>query len=477
MKHILVAAFFVLVLGCSPKSPDPGLVPVIPPVAIGAGTGPAILEAQVEGVGKALIVGRSIIIKLPAGYAKSSVRINYTVTKGVSKITPASGSEIPIRGFPFRPICIEEDSHGNCLLFYQLVIEAQSPLTVSIEPDSMNVVANQFYQPFKLTFALGNLKTDVPVARQFRVRFVNKATQYVYTTESCMVYDLAGQPIFVNQLNQPPMPNEGKLVMHGSVPLAMSAGEYLVTIQTATCYTPIPNGGCSSYGYESVELPTPFVVKASAPVVGWVDPVVSDNHTIVLKGRNLTTKKGALTVQLTNDFAPVLVAQPTVLNDTLAQLTLPATQPTGQYQLEVLVEGGKTNRSLFAIPPQKTSPSFAYVSSLGSFAATQNWFPKLPTFKRGAALEVRYTFMAGDRSYGASMTRTVKQVRLISTANPNLSYPLIEGGSFRPFALATDFYMWKWTLPNNVPAGTYALVFDDFDGMVSLPYYQAIRIE
>lgn len=472
MKHILVAAFFVLVLGCGPKSPDPASV--TPPV--GAVTGPAILEAQVEGVGKALIVGRSIIVKLPAGYAKSSVRINYTVTKGVSKITPASGTELPIRGYPFRPICIEESS-GNCILFYQLVIEAQSQLTASIAPDSMTVVTNQFYQPFKLTFALGNLKTDVPVARQFRVRFVNKATQYTYVTESCMVYDLDGQPIFVNQFNQPAMPNEGKLVMYGGVPLGMSAGEYTVTIQAAICYRSIPNGGCSSFGYESIELPTPFVVKAGAPVVGWVEPVVSDKNEIVLKGRNLTTKKGVLTVRLTNDFAPVLVAQPTVLNDTLAQLTLPATQPTGQYQLEVLVEGGKTDRSLFAIPPQKTSPSFGYVSSLGSFVATQNWFPRLPTFKPGAALEVRYSFAAGDRSYGASMSRTVKRVRLISTTNANLTYSLIEGGSFTPFALAPDFYMWKWTLPNNVPAGIYALVFDDFDGTVSLPYYQAIRIE
>ncbi|GAB3926806.1 hypothetical protein [Larkinella terrae] len=480
MKSLLAVAFIFLIFSCHPKSSE--RVQPEPPssevgtVVPGSGNKPLILEANVDGIGKALISGRSIIVKLPVGFTAKTVRIDYKVSEGVKVMNPASGSELAIRDLPARTICIQQDALGNCTLSYQLVIEAPSPLTISADPTSLQLELNQFAQPYEFRFQLGNLRTDGTVTRRFQIRFVNKATQYAFTGENYMVYDRAGQPVFVNQFNQPPAPNEGQLRMTGMLPLAMSPGEYSVTIQVPTCYSPKADGQCFSFGYESVELATPLIVRAGLPVVGVVNAMPSASKEVLITGRNLNPAK-TVTVRLANDFTSAVVAKATVVNDTLARLVLPAGQSVGQYQLEVEPEGGKPNRTLFAIPAEKPSPSFAYVSAVGGFAATQNWLPTLPVFKRGESLEVRYTFITTASSYSESLTRTVKQVRLVSTTDSKLTYDLQDGASFRPFSLATDFFMWKWTIPVSVPAGDYALVFEDFDGSVSLPYFQKIRVQ
>lgn len=480
MKSLLAIALILLIFSCHPKSSEPvSPVPSLPSVGTvvpGSGKIPVILEAMVDGIGKALISGRSIIVKLPVGFTQQTIRIDYKVSEGVKMMNPASGSEVAIRDLPSRTICIQQDEVGNCTLSYQLIIEIPSPLTVSADPASLQLELNQFSQAYGFRFKLGNLRTDGTVTRRFQIRFVNKKTQYAFTGENYMVYDRAGQPVFVNQFNQPPAPNEGELQMTGMLPLAMSPGEYTVTIQVPTCYSPMADGQCFLFGYESVELPTPLIVKAGPPVVGIVNAMPSANKEVLITGRNLNPAK-TVSVRLANDFTPSFAAQATVLNDTLARLVLPAGQSIGQYQLEVEPEGGKSIRNLFSIPNEKPSPSFAYVSVVGGFAATQNWLPTLPVFKQGESLEVRYTFTTVAASYSEAITRTAKQVRLVSTADAKLKYDLQAGGSFRPFTLATDFFMWKWTIPGSVPAGDYALVFEDFDGSVSLPYFQKIRVQ
>ncbi|RRB04887.1 hypothetical protein [Larkinella rosea] len=480
MKSLLAAAFILLIFSCHPKTservqPEPPS-PSFGTIVSGSGNTPLILEANVDGIGKALISGRSIIIKVPAGFTRETVRIDYKVSEGVKVMNPASGSEVAIRDLPARTICIQQDEFGNCTLSYQLIIETPSPLTVSVDPASLQLELNQFTQSFGFRFRLGNLRTDGTVTRRFKIRFVNRKTQYAFTDENYIVYDLAGQPIFVNQLNQPPAPNEGELRMSGMLPLAMSPGEYTVTIQVPTCYSPKADGQCFSFGYESVELAIPLAVKAGAPLVGAVNAMPSANKEVLITGRNLNPAK-TVTIRMANDFTPTLVAQATVVNDTLARLVLPAGQSVGQYELEVNPEDGKTIRNLFSIPNEKPSSTFAYVSMMGSFAATQNWLPALPVFKRGESLEVRYTFATGDRSYSALVRRTVKQVRLVSTTDAKRTYEMQDGSAFYPAPLATDFLMWKWTIPGSVPAGGYALVFEDFDGSVSLPYFQKIRVQ
>lgn len=471
MKALLYFALVIVVFSCHPETrdtPNPGQQS--PP------DDRAITEVQIEGVGKAQIVGQSIIVKVPATYTKNTVRLFYTVAKGVKTVTPASGTELPLRGLPYRVVCVQQDSYGNCILAYQLIIETPSPLIVSINPSDMQLTPTQYWQPYQFNFGLKNLKTDSPVTRRFQIQFVNKATQYTHTGTNYMVYNLAEQPLFVNQLNQAPFPNEGTLRMTGSLPPGMSAGEYTVTIQVPTCYNPLNDGRCYSFGYDYVELPNSFILKAGPPIIGEVNTVLAQSVEVSIKGRNLLPAK-AITVRLKNDFTAVVTSQATVQNDTIAQLILPNSQPAGQYLLDVAPEGGKSNQSLFVVPSKTASSSFAYVAPIGSFATTQNWLPVLPVFKSGASLEVRYSFTAGDKSYGASMNRTVKQVRLINTTNTALTYMLKAEGSFRPFALATDFFLWKWTIPANLPTSEYSLVFDDFDGTGSVAYYQKIRIE
>lgn len=435
----------------------------------------AILEAEVEGIGKAVIEGQTIRVKLPAGYSKSTVRLDYTVTENVKVIVPASGSDLPIRDVPSRTICIKQDEYGNCQLSYRLIIETQSPLTVLPEPATLQLELAQFYQPYELHFKLGNLKTATPVTRRFEIRFVNKATGYSYTGDNYMVYDLAGQPVFVNHADSPPVPNEGTLRMTGTLPLGMGAGAYTVTIQVPTCYSPDSRGGCSQFGYEAVELATPLLIKAGPPLVGITNSSPSANREILITGRNFVSAK-TVSVNLTNDFTPAVVAPATVLNDTLARLVLPAGQSVGQYQLEVAPEGGKTHRALFTVPSAQSSSSLSYVASQSQYTATMNWFPTLPVFRRGESLEVQYVFTAGDLSYLSLGRRTVRHVRMTHTATKQ-AYDLKAGGAFNPFVAAPDFFLWKWTLPATLPAGEYTLAFEDFDGSVSLPYYRKIRIE
>lgn len=484
MKLLTPLVLVALLLGCRPKisetvrpTPEPPTEPSksVGTVVAGSGDKPAILEAVIEGVGKAVIEGQVIYVKVPTDYTKSTVRLDYKVTEGVKVVSPASGSELQIRDVPSRNICIQQDQYGNCLLHYQLVIETQSPLTASMEPSRMQLELTQFYQPYEFVFRLGNLKAASPVTRNFKVRLVNKATGYAYTGDNFIVYDLAGKLVIINQLNGPPVPDEVSLRITGTLPLGIAAGDYTVTLQMPTCYSPGSNGECYLLGYESVELPTPLQIKSGPPIVGWVNPVPSPNKEVLITGRNFVPAK-PVTVRLTSDFTSALTTQALVINDTLARVPLSGAQVAGQYLVDISPESGKASRTLFTIPSDKASSSLKYVAPLGQYTANMNWFPVLPVFKRGASLEVSYVFTTPNPPNSSGVKRSVKQVRAVSITT-NRTYDLQSGGAFTPFAAAPDFYLWKWVLPDTLPTGDYALVFDDFDGTVSLPYYQKIRVE
>ncbi|GAB3249255.1 hypothetical protein GCM10027347_06230 [Larkinella harenae] len=482
MKALLPVIFVILLWGCQtaplePEHPDPDPNPPSPSVGTvvpGSGDKPAILEAEVEGIGKATIDGQTIRIKIPAGYTKNTIRLDYKVTEGVKVVIPASGSQLPIRDTPSRTICIQQDQSGNCTLPYQLIIEAPSPITVSVDPATMRMELTEFYQPYEFLFNLSNLKTATAVTRTFQVRLVNKATGYSYTGDNYIAFDRADQLVILNELNGPPVPNDIKLRLTGTLPLGIKAGEYTVTLQVQSCYAPSSSGACSSFGNEYLELPIPLVIKAGSPIVGFINSSPTANRELRITGRNFTPSK-TVTVRLTNDFVPATVTRATVQSDTLAKVSLPASLSAGQYHLEVAPDGGKAYRVLFAIPSEKSSASFAYVAPQGQYAANMNWLPTLPILKRGAALEMRYIFTTGNLSPSSLARRTVKFVRLTDTTNR--SYDLAAGGSFAPFVAAPEFIMWKWTIPTTIPTGDYTLTFEDFDGTVSLPYYKKIRLE
>ncbi|AQG80564.1 hypothetical protein AWR27_15280 [Spirosoma montaniterrae] len=440
-------------------------------VVPGSGSEPAILEATVDGVGKAFISGRSIIIKLPADYKEPNVRITYKVSEGVRVLDPRSGALYPVKANPLPRVCVQKDELGNCKLYYEIVIETPSPLKFT--PDSaLALTIKEYYQPFRFLFTVDNLDAGMPAQRYFSVRFVNNTTQETFTSENYMVNALNGEPVYVNAPNQN-IPKIAKLQLTGSLPVNITAGEYTLTIRSRVEQTIVP-GQNSLAGIESVDFP--LTIKAGPPIIGLVSPSAPATGVIAISGRNLEPAKRVV-VRLTNDFTQTLEGNAAILNTTVAQLALPAIQPSGQYLLDVIPQDGKPYRSLFTIPNARSSQSFAYVGPPKSYTASFDWMPALPAFKGGEALAVRYSFTIGDLSYSTLTTRTVKAVRIISVANPNMVYELTNLGSFRPFALATDFNLWRWKLPDAPQKGDYKLVFEDFDGSVSLPFYRKIRIE
>lgn len=482
MKTFLAFVFLLCAFGCDKPSPDAPPIqkpatthPLESLVVPGSDSEPKILEAEVEGIGKALIAGRSIFIKIPVNYKESTIRIRYKVSEGVRKITPASGDYVSIRSGSLSTVCIQNDALGNCTLSYQLVIEMPSPLTIMADLANQSIELNEFLQPYSLTFTVGNLNAGMPVRRRFLIRFVNKVTNSTYTGENYMVYDLTGNPIFVNDINVAKLniPSDGILRMTGTLPIGMSAGAYTVTISALACYGAYDRDVCSSFGYEAVEILTPLLLKAGPTLVGYTNTnTLPGKGEVLIKGRNFNAAK-PLTVKLSNDFTSTLEATATVASDSTAGLALPANQPDGQYRLDITAPDGKPYSSLFMVANQFITSSFAYLAPVNSFTATRNRIPTLPAFKGGEALEMQYQFAGG--SYDPR--RTVQRVRMVSVDDVRRTYELTSNGYFYPYTLATDFIFWKWTLPTNPQKGDYSLVFENSDKTVSLPYFQKIRIE
>ncbi len=484
MRTSLAFIFLLFVVGCDRPALD--VPPVQKPataqahpleslIVPGSGSEPRILEAEVEGIGKALVANQSIFIKIPANYKESTIRISYKVSEGVRKITPASGANVSVRSGSLSTVCIQHDELGNCTLSYQLIIEVPSPLTMTADLANQSIELTQFLQPYSLTFTIGNLNAGMPVRRRFLIRFVNKATNFTYTGENYMMYDLAGNAVFVNDVNVAKLniPSDGKLTMTGTLPIGMSAGAYTVTVSALACYGAYDRDVCSTFGYESVEMPTPLLLKAGPTIVGSTNmSTLPGKGEVFIKGRNFDAAK-PLMVKLSNDFASKVEATAAVISDSTALLTLPANQPSGQYRLDVMSPDGKPYSSLFMVANQFISPSFAYLAPVNSFTATQNWMLTLPAFKGGDGLEVRYQFASG----AYNPWRTVQRMQMINVNDSKQTYELTSNGYFYPYVLATDFVLWKWLLPTNPQKGEYALVFQDFDGTTSPPYYQKIRIE
>ncbi len=472
MKSLLAIASLTILLGSRCASHNAVTTPITPitptsPSAATLVTGPAILEADVEGIGKATITGQTILVKLPAGYTKSTVRLTYKVTADVKKITPASGTDLPIRAEATRTVCIQNDALGNCTLPYQLVIQAVSDVKATLDPASQQLDVTQYLQPYGLAFQLSNLNTQAGTTRRFQLRFVHKATGYTYVGENYSLADKAGMPIFAGQVSTT-MAAEGKLSMTGTLPLDMPTGEYALSVLMPTCYSPTADGRCLSSGIEGVDLTQPFVLRPGPPLVG---EVVSSTATaaILIKGRNFSADK-PVTLRLSNDFTPPATAAATVESEFLLRATAPASLPGGQYRLDITSAGSQPYASLFVVPTGKVQSYLGYVGTFGSYAATQNWLPTLPAFKGGETLEVRYA-----NQYNGQ--QTMKALRLINTKNDKQTYELTGNQAFRPFSAAPDFMLWKWTLPTGIPPGTYALVFEDANGVQSVPYYQAIQVQ
>lgn len=469
MMKLTAIAFLAIVLNSQCASDDVIVEPVAAKaadeLALEASQDPAILEVNVDGIGKATIVDRTILVKLPADYAKSTVRLTYKVTEGVKKITPTSGQDIPVRADQPQTVCIQTDASGNCTLPYQLIIQSASTLRISLDPASRQLDVTRYLQPYGLTFQLGNLRAQTGVTRQFQLRFVNKATGYSYTGSNYMVNDKAGNVVFINQPNVT-VPEEGQLRMTGTLPLDMPTGDYAISILMPTCYSPTADGRCLSLGTEGVDLTESFVLRPGPALVGEISPVLTAANDLVVKGRNFSTNQ-PVAARLSNDFTQPTDLRASVESETLARLPVPATLPGGQYRLDVSPAGGQPYSILFTAPGANVQPSFAYVALLGNYVATQNALPSLSALKGGETLEVRY----------GTGSQTVKALRLVDVKDPKHTVDLTGSTAFRPYAGATDFVMWKWTVPTGVPKGSYALVFEATDGALSLPYYQKIQIE
>lgn len=451
-------------------SHEPRVDPADPTVATGqivsASPTPAILEADAEGIGKAIITDHIILVKLPAGYTKPTVRLTYKVTAGVQKITPASGQDIPVRAAQTPTVCIQTDASGNCTLSYQLIIQTISALRVTLDPASLQLDVNRYLQPYALNFQLANLNAQTGVTRRFQVRFTNKTTGYTYLGENYMVNDKTGNVVFINQPNVT-VPDEGQLRMTGTLPLDMTTGEYAVSVLIPTCYALTTDGQCQLTGTEGVDLAEPFVLRPGLPLVGETSSMPSSAGELVIKGRNFSAAN-PLTVRFTNDFTQPVDAPGLVETETVARLAIPTGVVSGQYRLDVVPPGGSAYSALFVVPGTQLQPAIAYVGLLGNYVATQNGLPTLPALKGNETLEVRYA---------ANYTQPVKGMRLVDTKDPNHTVDLTGNVAFRPYAAATDFVMWKWTLPAGLPKGRYALVFEGTDGVRSLPYYQQIRVD
>ncbi|MBC8153314.1 MAG: hypothetical protein H7Z72_10420, partial [Bacteroidetes bacterium] len=335
-----------------------------------------------------------------------------------------------------------------------------------LDPASRQLDVTRYLQPYGLTFQLGNLSAQTGVTRRFQARFTNKATGYTYVGENYMVSDKAGNVVFVNQPNAA-IPDEGQLRMTGTLPPDMPTGTYAISILVPTCYSPTADGRCLSTGTEGIDLTETFVLRPGPALVGETSPTPTPTNDLVIRGRNFSAT-GAVTVRLTSDFTQPINAGADVNSETVARFLLPASLASGQYRLDVSPAGGQPYSALFTVPGEKAQPSFAYVAPLGSYVATQNGLPALPAFKGGETLEVWYA---------AGYTQAVKALRLVDTNDDKRTVDLTGNVLFRPYAGATDFVMWKWTLPASVPKGVYALVFEGADGIPSLPYYQKIRVE
>ena len=291
MKRLLAIALLTVLLGSRCASPNSAPVPVTPvpapttPASASLTTGPAILEAEAEGIGKATLTGQTILVKIPAGYTKSTVRLTFKVTDDVKTITPASGTDIPIRGTLGRTICIQTDALGNCTKPYQLVIQAASEVKATLDPASQQLDVNQYFQSYNLAFRLTSLNTQPGATRRFQLRFTHKATGYTFIGENYSVYDDAGNYIFTAQQNTP-VPASGKLTMTGTLPLDMPTGDYALTVLLQTCYTPTTNGSCLEPGVEGIDIAEPFVLKPGPSLVGESGFVGSSTTDISVKGRN-----------------------------------------------------------------------------------------------------------------------------------------------------------------------------------------------
>lgn len=470
MLKLTIITFLAILLNsrCAPPDPTPSsVIPQTQPVSLTASVaGPAILEVEVEGIGKATINDRTILVKVPAGYTKSTIRLTYKLTPDVKKVTPASGETIPIRASQLPSICIKNDSLGNCTLTYQLIIQSVSSLGAVFDPTSRQLDITRYYQPYALTFQLSNLNAQPDVTRRFQVRLVNKATGYSYMGENYMVNDKTGNVVFVNQPNAT-LPAEGQLRMTGTLPADMVSGEYAVSILVPTCYSPGANGNCLLTGIEGIDLTEPFVLRPGPALVGETSPTPTTANELVIKGRNFSVAQ-PIPVAFTNDFSQSANITASPQTETVARVTVPMALSAGQYRLDVSPIGGQAYSALFTVSGGPAKPSFAYVATLGSYVATQNILPALPAFKGGETLEVRYTGIDAQ---------SIKAARLIDVKDAMHTIALTSNGSFKPYAGVPDFIMWKWTLPTAVPKGTYALAFEATDGTVSFPYYQAIRVE
>lgn len=472
MKRLLAIASLTVLLGSRCASPNSAPVPITPlpttPASASLTTGPAILEAEAEGIGKATITGLTILVKVPAGYAKATVRMTFKVTDDVKAITPASGTDIPIRANLGRTVCIQTDAPGNCTRAYQLVIQVASEVKVTLDPASQQLDVTQYLQSYGLTFQLTNLDTQPGNTRRFQLRFTHKATGYTFIGENYSVYDNAGNYVFTAQQNTS-MPAAGKLNMTGTLPLDMPTGEYALTVLIPTCYSPGTNGSCLTPGLEGVDITEPFVLKPGPVLVGEAGFVGSSTTDIKINGRNFSAQK-PLTLRFTNDFTQPVAVATTIDSEFLARATAPTSLSGGQYRLDVLSAGGQPYATQFVVPTGTARSYFGYVAPFGNYAATRNWLPTLPAFKGGETLEVRYA-----NQYNGQ--QRMNAMRLIRVGNAQQTYELTGNETFLPFSLAPDLKLWKWTLPVSIPKGTYALVFDDNYNVTSVPYYQAIRIE
>ena len=472
MKRLLAITLLTVLLGSRCASPTTAPLPVVSvpttPTSTSLTTGPAILEAEADGIGKATITGQTILVKIPVGYAKTTVRLTYKVTDDVKTITPASGTDIALRGTSGRTICIQTDVAGNCTRSYQLVIQTPTDIKAMLDPASRQLDVVQYLQSYSVVFQLNNLNAQPGTTRRFQLRFTHQATGYTYVGENYSLYDNAGNYVFIGQQNTS-VPASGKLTMTGTLPLDMPTGNYALTVLIPTCYAPTTNGSCPELGLEGIDIAEPFVLRPGPPLVGDAGFAGSSTTDIRVSGRNFSAQK-PLTLRFTNDFTQPVTLTTTIENEFLARATAPTSLSGGQYRLDVLSADGPVYATQFVVPTGTAQSYFGYVASLGNYAATRNWLPALPAFNGGETLEVRYA-----NEYNGQ--QKMKAVRLIRVGNPAQTYELTGNEAFTPFSLAPDLKLWKWTLPVSLPKGSYALVFDDAGNVTSIPYFQAIRIE
>lgn len=452
-KHVAFAVLLLLTgLRCTrPNQPD--VSPIYTPEVVSPSTDPAIVAADVDGVGKAVIAGHSVIVKLPADYTKSTVRIVYKVTAAVTEIFPASGSTIPVRGSQPQTVCIQNNGRGQCTLSYQVFVETASPLTIATDANSsMRQTRFGYSQQYGLDLAVGNLKPSSSITRTFRLRLIHKTTGYFFLGQSTYPTLVTG--------------STGRLRLSGTFPPDMPVGEYSVSIQAVACQTDDIGRCVGDISYEWSDLTEPFVLVAGEPVVG--QSSLRTNNTLVLKGVNFDTAK-PLSVSLTNDFTAFFTGQAVVQDQFTAVLAMPATFANQQFRLDLLPSGGTPYRALLPAPSSTaTRPIIGYVGRFGTFRATPSitYLSVLTPFEPGDMLEID-CYPPAD----------IAEIRLVSVSDTAKTYALTAGKLFFPTSLVGYVQLWQGTIPTDTPKGDYGLVVRRINNQaLSLPYYQKIRV-